>query len=116
MKIEKSSIITFRSTFALMIPSKQVQKGDFPHLLVHGPPGAGKKTRIMSIVRELYGSGVERLRMENMQFEVKSQNFFSFINISQKFKESLFSSLFAADAVQKKTADHDDKQQFSYRS
>lgn len=48
----------------------QVQQGDFPHLLVHGPPGAGKKTRIMAIIRELYGPGVERLRMEAMNFEV----------------------------------------------
>lgn len=47
-----------------------MKKGDFPHLLVYGPPGAGKKTRIMCIIRELYGSGAERLRMETMNFEV----------------------------------------------
>ncbi|CAG00421.1 unnamed protein product, partial [Tetraodon nigroviridis] len=42
-----------------------VQCGDFPHLLVYGPPGAGKKTRIMCLLRELYGAGVEKLRIEH---------------------------------------------------
>lgn len=49
----------------------QVQSGDFPHLMVYGPSGAGKKTRIMCALKELYGSGVEKLRIEHQTFMVR---------------------------------------------
>jgi hypothetical protein len=50
----------------------QVASGDFPHLLVYGPPGAGKKTRIQCILRELYGVGVERLKIDHKTFQTPS--------------------------------------------
>jgi len=50
-----------------------VNSGDFPHLLVYGPPGAGKKTRIICLLRELYGAGVEKLKLEQQTFETPSK-------------------------------------------
>lgn len=44
----------------LPLPPK-AKAGDFPHLLFYGPTGAGKKTRIMALLRELFDSGVEKV-------------------------------------------------------
>ncbi|SPJ12994.1 replication factor C3, putative [Plasmodium sp. DRC-Itaito] len=32
-----------------------VQKGELPHLLLHGPPGTGKTSTILAVCKELYG-------------------------------------------------------------
>ena len=39
----------------------QVASGDCPHTLFYGPPGAGKKTLILALLREIYGVGAERV-------------------------------------------------------
>lgn len=44
--------------------SRLAQTGDLPHLLFYGPSGAGKKTRIMALLRAIFGAGVEKVRGE----------------------------------------------------
>eukprot|EP00002_Diphylleia_rotans_P023426 TRINITY_DN4607_c0_g5_i1.p1 TRINITY_DN4607_c0_g5~~TRINITY_DN4607_c0_g5_i1.p1 ORF type:complete len:356 (+),score=86.12 TRINITY_DN4607_c0_g5_i1:79-1146(+) len=48
------------------------QSEDFPHLLFHGPSGAGKRTRIMALLRELFGSGIEKVRADQKAFKTPS--------------------------------------------
>lgn len=62
-----------------------IKEGDFPHLLVYGPSGAGKKTRIMCLLKELYGSGVERLRMEHMNFTTPSNKKLEIMTVSSNY-------------------------------
>ncbi|THD25512.1 Replication factor C subunit [Fasciola hepatica] len=62
-----------------------VDGGNFPHLLFYGPAGAGKRTRIMCLLRELYGSGVDRLRMEHHEFLTPSNKKVNITTVSSNF-------------------------------
>ncbi|XP_057313931.1 replication factor C subunit 3-like [Hydractinia symbiolongicarpus] len=50
-----------------------ISSGDFPHMLIYGPPGSGKKTRISCLLRELYGASVEKLKLEQQTFLTPSK-------------------------------------------
>lgn len=39
----------------------QVTEHDCPHLLFYGPSGAGKKTLIMALLRQMFGTGAEKV-------------------------------------------------------
>jgi replication factor C subunit 3/5 len=63
----------------------QVNAGDFPHLLVYGPSGAGKKTRIICVLRELYGAGVEKLKVEHQTFTTPSNKKIEVTSIASNY-------------------------------
>ncbi|GLC47958.1 hypothetical protein PLESTB_000043800 [Pleodorina starrii] len=50
---------------------KMVATGDFPHTLFYGPPGAGKKTLVMALLRAIYGPGVEKVRVETKPWQIE---------------------------------------------
>lgn len=44
--------------------------GDFPHILVYGPSGAGKKTQWWLSWKELYGNGAEKIKIASRVFQI----------------------------------------------
>lgn len=58
---------------------------NFPHLLFYGQPGAGKKTRIAAVLRELYGPAVEKIKVEQRQFVTTSSRKLNFTVVSSNF-------------------------------
>ncbi|RKP32856.1 P-loop containing nucleoside triphosphate hydrolase protein [Metschnikowia bicuspidata] len=58
--------------------------GDFPHLLVYGPSGAGKKTRIYATLNELFGAQVEKLKIDVKTFTNSSNRKLEFNVLSSQ--------------------------------
>ena len=42
---------------------------DMPHLLVYGPPGSGRKTRVTALLREMFGASADKLKLERRTFK-----------------------------------------------
>jgi replication factor C subunit 3/5 len=49
-----------------------VASNDIPHLLFYGPSGAGKKTRVVCLLRELFGVSATKVRVEHRVFKNNS--------------------------------------------
>jgi len=58
-----------RDTLETMLTNS---KCNIPHLLMYGPSGSGKKTRVMAILRAIYGPAVDKIKMEKMTFTLPS--------------------------------------------
>jgi replication factor C subunit 3/5 len=50
-----------------------IDNPDFPHLLLYGPSGGGKCTRIHALLRSIYGRSVDKQRVQNKQIKIKSK-------------------------------------------
>lgn len=48
---------------------KVIDSGDFPHILFYGPSGAGKKTRVNCLLRQLYGPSIEKAAVQTRTVE-----------------------------------------------
>ncbi|KAL1934285.1 hypothetical protein VTP01DRAFT_6467 [Rhizomucor pusillus] len=65
---------------------KQLAASDnVPHMLFYGPSGAGKKTRIAAALREIYGPGVEKLKIDQRQFVTSTNRKLVFTVISSNY-------------------------------
>ncbi|RVW35176.1 Replication factor C subunit 3 [Vitis vinifera] len=49
---------------------KLVTEQDCPHLLFYGPPGSGKKTLIMAILRQMFGPSADKVKVENKTWKI----------------------------------------------
>lgn len=59
--------------------------GDFPHLLVYGASGSGKKTRVYATLHELFGNQVERLKIDVKTFTTTSNRKLEFNVLSSPY-------------------------------
>mmetsp|Transcript_7117 Transcript_7117/g.15209 ORF Transcript_7117/g.15209 Transcript_7117/m.15209 type:complete len:372 (+) Transcript_7117:164-1279(+) len=44
--------------------------GDLPHLFLYGPTGGGKRTRVHGVLRELFGSSADKVKVEHRVFRL----------------------------------------------
>ncbi|KAJ3214553.1 Subunit of heteropentameric Replication factor C (RF-C) [Clydaea vesicula] len=42
---------------------------DLPHLLIYGPSGVGKKTRILALLKQIFGNSVEKIKIDQRVFQ-----------------------------------------------
>nr|XP_009399278.2 PREDICTED: replication factor C subunit 5-like [Musa acuminata subsp. malaccensis] len=49
---------------------KLVSEHDCPHLLVYGPTGSGKKTLVMALLKQMFGPGAEKVKLENKMWKI----------------------------------------------
>jgi replication factor C subunit 3/5 len=53
--------------------------------LIYGPSGAGKKTRIVATLRELFGPGVEKIKIDSRVFQTTSNRKLEFNIVSSVY-------------------------------
>ncbi|RKP11115.1 P-loop containing nucleoside triphosphate hydrolase protein [Thamnocephalis sphaerospora] len=85
-KYRPTELSTLTCHQALTGQLKQLaNSSDLPHLLFYGPSGAGKKTRILAVLRELFGSGVEKIKLDTRNFTTPSNRAISISVVSSLY-------------------------------
>lgn len=71
---------------------------DFPHLLIYGPPGSGKQTRVGCVLKELFGPGSRRIKIESRTLDLGG---------SRKLELSLVSSIYHVEITPSEAGNQD---------
>jgi replication factor C subunit 3/5 len=60
--------LSYNDAISKRLSSLASKPESMPHLFLYGPSGAGKKTRVAALLRQLYGPGAEKLRLDKRVF------------------------------------------------
>jgi len=60
--------LSYHGNITARLQSLAAHPAAMPHLLVFGPSGAGKKTRITALLQALYGNSAEKLKLDKRVF------------------------------------------------
>lgn len=66
------SDLTYNTSTTNLLKSLSSQK-DFPHLIFYGQDGSGKKTRLRTFLKEIYGNEVLNIRVDEKELKVNSK-------------------------------------------
>eukprot|EP01041_Mallomonas_annulata_P009218 gene9218-19116_t len=58
---------------------------ELPHLLFYGSSGSGKKTRVMALLKEIYGPSVERVKLEHRSFKTPSNKIIEICTVGSNY-------------------------------
>jgi replication factor C subunit 3/5 len=61
--------LTFHADITGRLQAMASRPQSMPHLFFYGASGSGKKTRVSSLLRALFGNGAERLKLDKRSFK-----------------------------------------------
>ena len=68
---KKLSALTFNNELTVRL--RGLCQGDLPHMIVGGPDGSGKRTRIMACLSEVYGDSIYKTRIQHREYKLPSK-------------------------------------------
>jgi replication factor C subunit 3/5 len=81
---DKSNIITNLNKFCFnpkvieQLQSFLINKNEIPHIIIHGPSGSGKKSRIYAFLNEYYDSVIFNIKLQEYSFKLSSNKYCEF--------------------------------------